>query len=306
VRAPGRSVADWRFEDRGCPICGVGLWAARELGRRGGDAHHLNIGIKTRVVRCMACHGVHQRPTALPLHNPYLNHSVEDYFRHHESASMESGQHLARMAEQMLGSRGRMLEVGCGRGHLLRGAAESGWQVFGIEMTAPFAAIARSQHGIDVEVSPVESAKALKQEWDVIVLAAVLEHLYEPGLVLRRISTALRKGGLVFVDVPNECSLYNYVGNLYLWLRGRDWVTNLSPTFPPFHVVGFCPRSLRVALTAAALTPISLIQYRTQTCVAGPRPDFWTRLERAGMETALTAGRLMGMGAGLICWARKS
>jgi SAM-dependent methyltransferase len=197
-----------------------------------------------------------------------------------------------------------MLEVGCGRGELLRGAAERGWRVGGVEMTATFAALGM-QHGIDVEVAPVESARALDEEWDVIVLAAVLEHLYEPALVLRRVSRALRPGGLLFLDVPNECSLYNYIGNLYFRLKGRHWVTNLSPTFPPFHVVGFCPKSLRTILSAVGLSPVSLTQYRTVACFDVSGRGFRARLEAAGMEATLSAGRFVGMGAGLVCWARK-
>jgi 2-polyprenyl-3-methyl-5-hydroxy-6-metoxy-1,4-benzoquinol methylase len=247
---------------------------------------------------------VHQQPTALPLDNPYLDHAVGDYFRHHEStAKVAVGRSIARSAEDQLGSRGRMLEVGCGRGELLEGAVERGWQVAGVEMTAPFAEICL-QRGIEVEVAPVESARALEREWDVIVLGAVLEHLYEPGMVLRRVAGALRQGGLLFLDVPNECSLYNYVGNAYLRLRGRDWVTNLSPTFPPFHVVGYCPRSLRTLLAAVCLAPVTLTQYRTVTCMGAF--GFRASLEAAGMEAALSVGQLVGMGAGLRCWARKT
>ncbi len=104
-----------------------------------------------------------------------------------------------------------------------------------------------------VEVADALVAQSLSEEWDVILLAAVLEHLYEPMPVLRRVRDALRPGGLVYIDVPNECALYTRVGNLYQRLRGRDWAVNLSPTFPPFHVVGFCPESLKRALQTAGL-----------------------------------------------------
>jgi hypothetical protein len=76
----------------------------------------------------------------------------------------------------------------------------------------------------------------------------LLEHLYDPADCLRRV----HDGGLVFIDVPNECSLFTRLGNAYMRLRGRPWAVNLSPTFPPFHVVGFCPSSLRRLLRRAA------------------------------------------------------
>src|SRR5215831_8620802 len=99
-----------------------------------------------------------------------------------------------------------MLEIGCGRGELLVGAANRGWSVHGVEMTEGYAQLARSR-GIEVECSPVEKCQSLNQTYDVILLAAVLEHLYDPLGILRRVKDALRPGGLVFIDVPNETSL---------------------------------------------------------------------------------------------------
>jgi 2-polyprenyl-3-methyl-5-hydroxy-6-metoxy-1,4-benzoquinol methylase len=158
----------------------------------------------------------------------------------------------------MLGRTGRLLEVGCGRGELLRGAANAGWNVGGIEMTETFARVADERFGVPVEVSPAETAATLREGWDVVVLAAVLEHVYDPITLLRRVHDGLRPGGLLFIDVPNECSFYTRVGNLYFRLKRRNWAINLSPTFAPFHVVGFCPKSLRWALGRTGLVPIQL------------------------------------------------
>jgi hypothetical protein len=73
--------------------------------------------------------------------------------------------------------------------------------------------------------------------------------------MIREISRLLRPGGVLYVDVPNEDGLYFRVGNLYQRLRGRKWVINLSPTFSPFHVFGFTPRSLRALLAKYGLKP---------------------------------------------------
>ena len=164
-------MTEWRFEERDCPICGAGREAARVLGRRGGAAHHQGLGMETGIVRCQSCHGVYQRPTAIPLVNPYLEHEPDSYFQHHNlAAKVTSGVELARSAERLLGSRGRMLELGCGRGEMLAGAAASGWEVAGVDMTAPYAAVARSEFSVEVEVTTIESARSLDRQWDVIVL----------------------------------------------------------------------------------------------------------------------------------------
>ena len=298
--------AEWRFEERDCPICGESRARAVRLGRRGGAAHQLALGAETGIVRCRRCHGVYPLPMPLPRANPYLDHSAEAYFRGHDSAGkVAAGMQLARRAERILGARGRLLEIGCGRGELLRGAADAGWDVRGIEMTDTFARIAKDEFGVPVEVSPAETAQALREPWDVIVLAAVLEHVYDPMALLARVNGGLGRGGVVFIDVPNECSLYALIGNLYLRLSGKDWAINLSPTFPPFHVVGFCPASLKWALGRAGFVPVEFQLYKMESCFTPSGGGLKAQMEAAGLRLSLALGQRVGMGAGITCWARK-
>lgn len=304
---PGaRRTAGWRFEERDCPLCGAPSAAAVHLGRRGGPAHRGGLGVETGVVRCPRCHGVYQRPTAVPEGNPYQEHAPDSYFAAHASdEKIRSGEWLADRAAQLLGRQGKMLEIGCGRGELLRGAANRGWQVAGVDMTESFARIASSRFGVEVEVASAEATANLTREWDVVTLAAVLEHLYDPLAVLRRVKAALRPGGLIFIDVPNECSLLTRMGNLCQRLRGRNWAVNLSPTFAPFHVVGFCPGSLKYAIGSIGLEIVALELYKPRSCLATPGRGLQGRLEDAGARVGVALGQVLGMGAGIICWARR-
>lgn len=295
------SVNGWRPEYRPCPIC-KGNSASR-LGARGGRAHRGGRGVETQIVRCTQCHGVYQRPTLFPEFNPYAECSPEEYFQLHDSKrKILNGQLLASFAESMLGQPGRMLELGCGRGELLRGAADRGWKVRGIEMTETYARIAREVHGIEVECARVEEARMLSEYHDVVLLAAILEHLYEPAQTLTRVRETLRPGGLIFIDVPNECSLTSRIGNAYMRLRGTRWAVNLSPTFPPYHVVGFCPASLRELLRRTGFRPLLLELHRWNNPLA-PREGFLPRIEHLGFEAMLSLGKLVGMGMGITCWA---
>ena len=295
------SSVDWIAEDRSCPICGSRT--TRDLGARGGRAHREGRGLETRVVRCVDCHVVYQRPTLLPITNPYLDYSAREYFQLHDPRrKIEDGEALAAFAESILGRRfGSMLELGCGRGELLRGAANRGWKTYGVDMTADFAEVARREYGIQVEHASVKDSKALRETYDVVILAAILEHLYDPVETLDRVRGALVTGGLVFIDLPNECSLMNRIGNAYLRAQGRDWAVNLSPTFPPFHVVGFCPKSLRRLLTAGGFEIRSLQLYRTTSAL--PKGSGVREVERYALDAVLSLGEFIGMGAGITCWA---
>jgi len=250
-------------------------------------------------VRCRNCHGVYQWPTLLPQGNPYLEFGSDEYFALHDhEKKIAAGRHLAREAERLLGRKGRLLELGCGRGESLMGAAENGWSVRGVEMTAPFAARAV---GVEIEIAPLETCHSLDETHDVILLAAILEHIYDPIACLTRCRQALSAGGVVFIDVPNECSLWARFGWLYQRLRGRRWAASLAPTFPPFHVVGFCPHSLRRVLQKTGFT---VIECRTERWRV-PQGAF-SQGEQVLSDMVLSLGQRIGMGMGITCWARAS
>ena len=172
--------------------------------------------------------------------------------------------------------------------------------------TETFARIATDGFGVPVEVSPRgdghRSAGAVGRD---SVLAAVLEHVYDPMALLARVHAGLRRGGVVYIDVPNECSFYSRMGNLYLRRTGKDWATNLSPTFPPFHVVGFCPASLKWALRKAGFLPVQFDLYKMESYFTPRGGGVTARMEAAGLRTSLALGQLLGMGAGITCWARR-
>jgi 2-polyprenyl-3-methyl-5-hydroxy-6-metoxy-1,4-benzoquinol methylase len=298
--APGGSEPSWRAEERPCPVCGASEGAV--LGRRGGSAHRTGAGVETSVVRCRGCHAVYPRPVLIPSHSPYDRETASSYFHAHSEADKRAtGAAVARTAERLLGRRGTLLEVGCGTGGVLRGAAAAGWSVQGVEMTAGFVAPGGE---VPIEIAPAESAASLRRRYDAVVLAGVLEHVYDPRALLARCVDALVPGGVLYVDVPNECGPWTRAGNAYMRLRGRDWAVNLSPTFAPFHVVGFCPRSLKAAIAAAGLEVVELAAYPLVNTLPR-RPGAIGAVEHALAGAVLRMAGALGFGDGLICWARR-
>ncbi len=153
-----------------------------------------------------------------------------------------------------------------------------------------------------LNVAPIESCKSLDRTYDVVLLAAILEHLYDPMETLHRIKNALRQGGLLFIDVPNESSLTMRIGNLYMRALGRNWAVNLSPTFAPFHVVGFSPTSLRNTLASLGFEIHTLNVPKWRNALP-PATTTRQKIERLGFSVIQTVGALIGMGDGITCWA---
>ena len=290
---------EWRAEDRPCPVC-----ASRKFkreGARGGRAHREGKGVETQVVQCRDCGVFYTHPTLIPEANPYKE-PAEEYFRLHDlEQKILQGEEMAASAEKILGGPGRMLELGCGRGELLVGAARRGWSVHGVEMTKAFADVARTL-GVNVELSAVRDSKLLDETYDVVLLAAILEHLYDPLETLHRVRNALRPGGLVLIDVPNESSLTMKVGSMYLRARGRDWSVNLSPTFAPFHVVGFSPDSLTRILNSVGFRVHTLGVPKWNNDLP-PAKSLGQKFEHLALNIVQRVGQRVGMGDGIFCWA---
>jgi 2-polyprenyl-3-methyl-5-hydroxy-6-metoxy-1,4-benzoquinol methylase len=292
----------WRAEYRPCPMCRS--QERKRIGARGGRAHRYGKGAETQVVRCLDCDLIYTRPTLIPQTNPYASESTDEYFHQHDSQwRTADGEVLAEFAEKVLGRKGEALELGCGRGDLLAGAAKRGWAVSGIEMTPEYARIAEAR-GIKVDCCPVEESDLLNRAgaYDLVIIAAILEHLYDPVETLKRVSRALRPGGLAFIDVPNELSLTMRVGNLYMRACGKDWAVNLSPTFSPFHVVGFSPASLKRALDSTGFR-IHQIEVPKWNNVLPRGKGIKQKIERLALGAIQSVGATIGMGDGITCWA---
>lgn len=134
----------------------------------------------------------------------------------------------ARVAGEVkvLGPR-RVLDVGCGEGYVTTAlsAALPGAEVVGVEPREE-AREAAAACGVTTVAADARSLPFADGEWDVVVCTEVLEHLDEPGVVLRELVRVA--GGSLLVTVPWEP--FFRLGNL---ARGR-YVRRLGST--PGHV----------------------------------------------------------------------
>lgn len=100
-------------------------------------------------------------------------------------------------------AKGRVLDIGCGRGITLSQLKEDGWEVSGVEISETAATHARHLLGDTVFVGDVLAAPWPADSFDVINIWHALEHLPDPAGVLAKSRTLLRPGGLLVVAVPN-------------------------------------------------------------------------------------------------------
>lgn len=114
----------------------------------------------------------------------------------------------ARKVERLAGGKpGHVLDIGCGRGHLLQAFQRRGWEVTGTEMSESAAAHAREQLKLPVYIGQLADLKLPLASFDAVVMWHVLEHLERAHDTLHEVHRMLRPGGVFLVAVPDFGSL---------------------------------------------------------------------------------------------------
>ncbi len=133
--------------------------------------------------------------------------------------------------------KGRLLEVGCGPGWLLKSAQEKGMEVFGIDFNR-FAIEHAKQIG--VANAKVADVSGLAKEFpgirfDAVVVSHVLEHVENPEEFLSDIGKTMAKDGILGIAVPNS-SRSSLKFNI--WGNREGW------DYPPHHLTRWSKNNL--------------------------------------------------------------
>lgn len=130
---------------------------------------------------------------------------------------------------------GRLLEVGCGSGHLVAEALSRGYEVAALEPNPAAAREVAARLGIAVEEALVEESAQPEGRYDVVVHVDLLSHFPDPVLALRRMARLLRPGGVLCFEVGAFGGLsprwYGWVGRIgypqHRWLYSEPAVRAL-------------------------------------------------------------------------------
>ena len=293
------------WKEQHCPICNAA--PTRFIGSRGGTSHREGLGVETDIWECGGCELIFPNPMPIPERGLGQHYGMEadDYFAHHDVDNRLNGaSEMLAMAEKLLGRKGKLLDIGVGRGENLMAAIAAGWDCEGVEPSETFADHVEQISGTKIWRSAIEDCDIEPETFDIVILSAVLEHLYDPDLVIKKIAKILRPGGFVMLDVPNEKGLFFKAGNLYQKARGRRWCVNLAPTFSPFHVFGFSPRSLRKLLAKHGLEP-KVWEVFGGTSLVPSSGGLMGKVESVGSRAITRLSDLGEMGTYIQTWAQK-
>ena len=103
-----------------------------------------------------------------------------------------------------LGSKGKILDVGCGTGEFLSICKRGGWETLGIEPDQDAKALGIKNYGLSV-LQETALKTLPESSFDIISMWHVLEHVPNLNERLRDLKKILKPGGSIIVAVPN-CS----------------------------------------------------------------------------------------------------
>ncbi len=260
-------------------------------------------GLDSEVVACPTC-GLgrfYPMPTAAQI--------VEFYPRSYYGSEGRKFRFLTELMVRLVGfrsarflSRGltrgaRVLDVGCGRGVLLRGLIDHGCEAHGFEISKE--AVLGADPRAHIRVAPdLQAADYPDAYFDRVVIWHVLEHVRQPDQTLSEIYRVLKPGGTISVAVPNFSSWQSR------W-SGPDWFHLDLPR----HLYHFPVAALRQLLEQCGFqcqsehhfslrqNPFGWVQSALNRWRAGPRNGLYSILHSHANQPHPLLTRLMLLGA---------
>lgn len=161
------------------------------------------------------------------------------------------GQYLVRPGD-------RVLDVGCGSGLSVLEARLLGADARGVEADPNIGPLAE-RLGIDVHIGNIFDRPFPTEDFDLIILNQVIEHVAEPEQTLLALRERLAQGGRVVAAFPNQ-------GSFWRVLTRDRWLN----WHIPFHLNHFNARSFQ---RLAERCGYKVVAWRTVT------PNVWTLMQ---------------------------
>jgi len=176
---------------------------------------------------------------------------------------------------------GRILDIGCGTGVVSGMLKESGWEVYGLDISKEGIKkyCGRGFCGLVTDAEKDFPFRA--GVFDAVWVSEVIEHLVDYRRLVAEIRRVLKDSGKIYVTTPNSV----FFGYRLLYLLGKC-PTELQH---PYHVRFFSPRYLAEALTGNGFVVEETVGQNVYLMVPGAAVRFLDRLGESFSTRVLTA-----------------
>ncbi len=188
-----------------------------------------------------------------------------------------------REIKQALPSGKTLLDFGCAAGYFLEMARHDGWKIAGVELSQDMAAKASNDLGISI---PQSLDHQPANDFDVVTLWEVIEHVPNPVAQLERLKSKLRPGGILMLSTPNN-------GHWQAIREPGNWTVYR----PPSHLIYFTADTLADTLRRAGFE-----QIRVRGVSPFPALPRWLSFASNPLRQRLITGQSSNWTLDLLMW----
>lgn len=176
-----------------------------------------------------------------------MNNAIKKIYEKHHQESREPGfsimeKERGELLKNLIDAGKRILDIGCRDGTLTKYFAKDNF-VLGVDIDQDSLTKAKERWGIETLLMDLNGdwGEIGNRKFDVVVAGEVLEHLYFPEEVIKKVVRHLNADGIFVGSVPNAFSLKHR----FRYLRGRK---KFTPLADPTHINQFSCRELENSL----------------------------------------------------------
>ena len=238
------------------------------------------------ILRCCECHHVFSSFAANPHYDGFWGEEVadDDHFYWNKARTR---MHQEFFRKFLIWRSGRLLDMGCGLGFILKGVAPyANWEAYGCEIAPAASRFARETLGLpNVICGRLEDVDLPQSSFDIITMWDVFEHILQPDPLLRRCQALLREGGVCFINTPNVriqilralvMKLLRGMQPGFAYMQARD------------HLHYYSKSSIRRLLERNGFSRVEFVHLHPVQSVSGSKSGFLRGVKNVYFEIART------------------
>ncbi len=232
------------WEEVPCPLCG---------GKNSRLLEQFGYQHRYSYRRCSDCQVAFQSPRPTYdqgfVETAYEVYSTSNDFYWKNGQLTEQGKivatefkHILEEIKEIVGRKGKLLEIGCNTGFFLKIAKDENWEPIGVEISNTMAEVARRQFEVQALAGDWVQQK-YPHSFDAIYCSHVIEHIPDPRSWMKQFRAVLNPGGVVCLSVPNMNSIDRIFKRFLkrIGVRKDRW----QPWQTPDHLYEPCEKSMR-------------------------------------------------------------